>query len=120
MEDIRAVASEWILDERPYMLDATVRAVRDATEDGTTRNAVHRALWIAARKARAGCYPFSRAVAEIEAAATASYSARGMQLDLNDFARSLQHAVSEALEMSRAEVAAWGGWSGQNVAGEPP
>ena len=120
VDDIRAIASEWVFDEHPYMLDATVQAVCDATEDGTTRNAIHRALWIAARKSRAGCYPFSRAVVEIEAAAAASYSARGLQLDLIDFARSLQHAVREALDLSDAEVTAWGAWSGRDSAGELP
>jgi len=120
VDDIRAVASEWIFDEHPYMLAATVQGVRDATEDGTTRNAIHRALWIAARKSRAGCYPLSRAVVEIEAAAAASYSARGLQLDLIDFARSLQHAVNDALDMSDAEVAAWGAWSGRDAVGGSP
>lgn len=117
IEDIEAVASEWVFDQHPYMLDATVLAVRDATEDGTTRNATHRALWIAARKARAGCYPFSRAVAEIEAAAVASYAKRGLELGLVDFARSIKHAVGEALDMSDAEVAAWGAWGGSDAVG---
>jgi hypothetical protein len=110
IEDITAVASEWVFDEHPEMLDATVRTVRGATGEGATRNATHRALWIAARKARAGCYPFSRAVAEIEVAAAAAYAERGMELGLDDFARSIKHAVADALNMSDAEVKAWGEW----------
>lgn len=112
LEDIMTVASEWVFDERPYMLDVTVRDVREATEEGTTRKAMHRALWIAARKARAGCYPFSRAVTQIEAAAVAAYADRGQELDYADFARSITHAVAEAMDMSDAEVAAWGSWVG--------
>lgn len=115
IEDIMTVASEWVFDEHPYMLHATVRTVREATGDGETRNATHRALWIVARNARAGCYPFSRAVAEIEAAAVAAYTDRGRELDFDDFARSIEHAVGEAMDMSDAEVAAWGSWGGIKI-----
>jgi hypothetical protein len=115
IEDIEAVASEWIWDEDPRQLWATVAAVREATGEGQTRLAFHRALWIAARKARAGCYPFSRAVAEIETAAIEAYAARGLGLDLGDFDRSISHAVSEALDMTDAEVSAWGVWNDPEI-----
>jgi hypothetical protein len=120
IEDITAVASEWVFDEQPGALAKTVADVRDATGDGATRNAMHRALWIAARKARAGCYPFSRAVAEIETAAVAAYAERGLGLHLDDFARSIEHAVAEALDMTDAEVAAWGAWGGLDAEGTYP
>jgi hypothetical protein len=120
IEEISAVASEWIFDEHPSALMKTVDDVRTAVAEGQTRPAFHRALWIAARKARAGCYPFSRAVAEIEAAAVAAYAERGLELDLVDFARSIKHAVGQALDMSTAEVNAWGVWGGLAAEGNVP
>ncbi|MCV7332962.1 bifunctional DNA primase/polymerase [Mycobacterium cookii] len=108
VEDITTVASEWTFDEHPGALARTVDDVRNAKYGGQTRPAFHRALWIAAHKARAGCYPFSRAVAEIEAAAAAAYAERGLELDLDDFARSICHAVGEALDMSEDDLLAWG------------
>lgn len=114
-DEIAGIASDWVFDDHPYMLDAIVRSVREATGQGATRNATHRALWIAARQARAGCYPLSRAVGEIESAAVAAYAQRGLGLDLDDFARSVTHGVAGALDMSSAEVAVLGAWRGPDV-----
>lgn len=107
--DIRQAAEEWCFDEYPQALRKTVRDVRHATGDGHTRPAYHRALFIAAHKARAGCYPWTTARDAIEAAAVAAYAERGRGLDVDDFARSIEHAVTQALDMSAAEIAEWGG-----------
>jgi Bifunctional DNA primase/polymerase, N-terminal len=110
-EDIAAFAREYNFNEHPEMLDATVRAVAAATCEGQTRNAIHRALWIAARKARAGCYPWMFAVERIRTAAVAAYAHRGRDLDPFEFARSVDHAITKALDMAPVEVAAWGAQS---------
>ncbi|MFV9634851.1 bifunctional DNA primase/polymerase [Mycobacterium neumannii] len=107
--DLRQAAEEWCFDEYPQALRKTVRDVLKATGEGQTRNAYHRALWIAARKARAGCYPWTTARDAIEAAAIAAYAERGRGLDVEDFNRSTEHAVSVALDMTAAEIAKWGG-----------
>ena len=112
IEDIEAVAQEWVFNDQPYSLVKTVTDVGNATDEGQTRPAYHRALWIAARKARAGCYPLSRAVAEIKDAAVIAYATRGLGLDIDEFERSIQHAVAEALDMTDAELVAWGVWLG--------
>ncbi len=106
--DVAAFAEECRFDDQPRALGKTVQAVREATGDAETRNAVHRALFIAARKARAGCYPWPRAVAEIERAARDVYAERGRQLDEYEFARSLEHAVTEAMDLTADELARWG------------
>lgn len=108
-DELQRVSEEWCFDEYPQALRKTVRDVRAATRDGQTRNAYHRALWIAARKARAGCYPWTTARDAIEAAAIAAYTERGRGLDVEDFNRSTEHAVAEALDMTAAEIAKWGG-----------
>jgi hypothetical protein len=108
-EDVRAFAEEHTYAEYPHLLRKTVRDVRQATGDGQTRNAFHKALWIAARKARAGCYPWRVARDAIEAAAVAAYAERGRGLDADDFNRSVEHAVTDALDMTAAEIAAWSG-----------
>lgn len=107
-DEVAAFAADYTFDQFPHMLAATVLAVREATGDGETRNAYHRALFIAARKARAGCYPWTRAVLEIQVAAEHAYAERGRELDPYDFARSVEHAVTQALDMTPGEIAEWG------------
>jgi len=107
-EEVAAFAQECTFDDCPRQLGKTVQRVRDATGDNETRPAYHRALFIAARKARAGCYPWERAVVEIERAAREVYTLRGRQLDAYDFARSVEHAVTEAMDLPSDEVARWG------------
>ena len=108
-EDVAAFKRDYTFDDDPKSLDKTVLAVRVATGAGETRPAYHRALWIAARKARAGCYPWARAVAEIEHAARQAYSDRGSSFDEYDFARSVEHAITEALDLTDAALKSWGG-----------
>jgi hypothetical protein len=110
-EDLAAFAATYTFDEHPNALTKTVLGVRKAVGEGKTRNAYHRALWIAAHKARAGCYPWVRAVAQIEAAAAAAYAERGTSLDLYEFSRSVEHAVTRALDMPATELPGWGGAS---------
>ena len=119
LEDITAAALEWVFDECPGALAKTLRDVRCANGNGQTRNAFHRALYIAAKKSRAGCYPFSRAVVEIRAAAESAYKARDLTLDLDEFARSISHAVAEAIDLSDDELLSWGGWRNTNAKGTP-
>jgi hypothetical protein len=106
-DDVKEFSETYNFNENPEMLDPTVCTVRYSIELGQTRNAYHRGLWIAARNARCGCYPFGHAVAQIEAAADAAYAHRGGQVDPWDFARSVRHAVTAALDMAPAEVVAW-------------
>jgi hypothetical protein len=107
-EEVTAFAEECRFDDEPKALGRTVQAVRDATGEGETRPAYHRALWIAARKARAGCYPWERARDEIERAARDVYSLRGMAFDEYDFARSVEHAITEALDLTEDALKSWG------------
>jgi len=109
LADILAAAHRWSFDDRPYLLDKRVLSVLETASCGGTRNATHKALWVAARQARAGFYPLSRAITAIESAAIGAYAQRGLGLDADDFARSVQHAIAGALGMSDAEVIAWGG-----------
>ena len=108
-DEIAAFAQEYTFNDDPSALDTTVRAVRDATGEGQTRPAYHRALWIAARKARAGCYPWAAALAEIEAAARASYAERGKPFDEYEFGRSIEHAVTDAVDLTEDALKPWGG-----------
>jgi hypothetical protein len=108
-EEDEDFANTYTFDEHPYMLRKTVADVRQATGDSETRNACLKALGIAARKARAGCYPWQRARDAIEAAAIAAYAERGRELDENDFAAMVNFVVTEALDMTAAEIGAWGG-----------
>ena len=108
-DDVAAFAEEHIFSEHPDQLAKTVSDVRNASAEGATRNPYHRALWIAARKARAGCYPWVWAVEQIEAAAREGYEARGESFDDYEFARSVEHAVAEALDLTPAETVLWGG-----------
>lgn len=107
-EEVTAFAEECRFDDEPKALGRTVQAVRDATGEGETRPAYHRALWIAARKARAGCYPWERARDEIERAARDVYSLRGMAFDEYDFARSVEHAITGALDLTEDALKSWG------------
>lgn len=108
-DDIRQAAEEWCFDEYPRALRKTVRDVRHATGDGQTRNAYLKAHWVAAHKARAGCYPWTTANDAIKAAAIAAYTERGRELDADDYDRSAAGAVAHALDMTAAEIAAWSG-----------
>jgi len=119
--DVAAFADEYTFDEYPHMLPKTVRDVRATGSDGrSTRNAARTALFIAAHKARAGCYPWRRARDEIEAAATAAYADRGRELDPYEFERLVEHAVTEALVKTPREVAEWGGRAAaQALAADP-
>ncbi|WP_370066532.1 bifunctional DNA primase/polymerase [Mycobacterium sp. MAA66] len=122
-DDVMAFAHEYTQNREPESLEPTVRAVRRATGAGQTRPAVHRALWIAARKARAGCYSWADALAAIREAAEVTYAERGGQLDDYDFARSVEHAVAEALDMHDSELRAWSpidlnGWGARLPASE--
>jgi Bifunctional DNA primase/polymerase, N-terminal len=108
LDDIAAATTEWIFDEDPSALYKTVDDVVLAISDGQTRNAAHRGLFIVAKKSRAGCYPLSRAVVQIRAAAESADAARGLGLDLDDFARSISHAVAEAIDLSEDELKRWG------------
>lgn len=108
-QDVVDFAETSTFNEHPIALGKTVADVREATGDGWTRNAYHRALYIAARKARAGCYPWATAVAQIEAAASDAYRQRGRELDLQEFSRSVEHAITQALGMTDSELTDWGG-----------
>lgn len=105
--EIDHFAETYTFDENPDLLAITVEQVRSATGDGWTRNAYHRALFIAARRARVGCYPWATAVEAIYAAAIDAYRARDRTMEVHDFSRSVRHAVGMALDMSVAELAAW-------------
>ena len=107
-DDVAAFARTYTFDECPKRLGRTVAAVRYATGPNETRPATHRALFIAARKARAGCYPWDRARDEIERAAREAYAERGGVLDEYDFARSVEHAVTQAMDLTADELRAWG------------
>lgn len=114
-DEMVAFAEECTFDTHPHMLDKTVSDVIDASAVGATRNPAHQALWIAARKARAGCYPWARALGQIEAAARDGYAARGKPFDEFEFSRSVEHAITEALDMTDAECTRWAG----DYMGEP-
>lgn len=107
--DVRQFADTYTFDEYPYMLAKTVRDVREATGAKGTRPAYHKALWIAARNARAGCYPWLRARDAIEAAAVAAYAERGLELDPFEFGRSIEHAITCVLDMPASTLTDWGG-----------
>lgn len=111
-QDVADFAETYTFSERPNSLAKTVADVREATGEGWTRNAYHRALFVAARKARAGCYPWVTAVAAIEAAAIGAYRQRGTVFDASDFSRSVEHAVRQALAMDESELAVWGSEDG--------
>jgi hypothetical protein len=106
-EDVSAFTQEYSYNDCPGALEPTVRSVREATGEGATYPATHRALWIAARKARAGCYPWSTAVDAIRQAASDAYAERGRVLDEYEFGRSMEHAVAQAMDMMESELTAW-------------
>ncbi|WP_165827892.1 bifunctional DNA primase/polymerase [Mycobacterium colombiense] len=112
--EVCAFADEYTYNEHPSHLTKTVLRVRLATAPGTTYPAYQRALYIAARKARAGCYPWRTARDAIEAAALAAYAERGDYLDSFEFARAAEHAITQALDLTAADVTAWGGWRATN------
>ena len=109
-EDLRAEAALWADDKSPGELTKTVEGVHLAPHvgDRSVRNAAHRALCIAARKARAGCYPWDRALREIEHAAVQAYAwyGNGKGLDFIEFERSVDEAIRCALDTVTIEN--WG------------
>jgi hypothetical protein len=95
-EQVEQFAAEHTRNAQPWHLaESVVPKVRNANGDGT-RNPTRDALCEAARDARVGWCSSATAVAEIEAAARDSYTQRGSTFDVEDFARSVKYAVSEA------------------------
>lgn len=97
--DVAAFAEEFTFNAYPDELAAIVQRVR-ATGDTSisTRNACRDALWIAAHKAAAGCYPWTTAREAIRAAAVAAYAERGREIDAHDFDRLADGAVGQVLD----------------------
>jgi hypothetical protein len=99
---VRAFADKYTRERWPSMLAPIAEEVR--AEPTETRNTARDKLCQAAREARAGCYPFGRAVDEIRQAAEQSYTRRGRTLDETDFARSVAYAVAQAAAEPMAEL----------------
>lgn len=111
---LKAVAEEWVGEAQPGQLKRTVYRVEATGWTGDTRNAVRDALCTAARKARAGVYPWAVAVAAIEAAARDAYQQRGRQFDEGEFARLCNFAIEAALSLSEAELKRYGIYGGDS------
>lgn len=109
-DDLVVLVSEWDHNEYPDALGTLLDYVRRSAAEGKTRNPVRDALWIAAHKARAGCFPYNTAREAIKAAAIVAYADRGRELDVRDFDRMADGAVDAALDMPIAELKeVWGG-----------
>lgn len=114
---LRAAADEWVGEAQPGQLSKTVSRVEATGWTGDTRNTTRDALCTAARKARAGVYPWATAVAAIEQAAREAYAERGMGFDDAEFGRLADFAIEAALAMSEAEIARHGIYDGGELAG---
>jgi hypothetical protein len=87
------------------------------TPKASTRDATRDALCTAARKARAGVYPWATAVAAIEQAARDAYQQRERQFDEAEFERLVDLAIEIALGLSEAELTRFGIYTGDDLAG---
>lgn len=96
--DVAAFADEHTFNEFPGELDRVVGQVLATGRGGNTRNACRDALWIAAHKAAAGCYPWQTASTAIRSAACTAYAERGRELDARDFDRMADGAVAAVLD----------------------
>lgn len=114
---LRAAAAAWVGEAQPGALKRTVWRV---TDQPNTRNGMRNALFIAARKARAGVYSWRRAVAEIEWAGRLAYEQRnepGKEFNEADFVELQRNAITQALLLSDDELAQWGVYNDAELAG---
>lgn len=114
---LKAAAEQWVGEAQPGQLNKTVSRVEATGWTGDTRNATRDALCTAARKARAGAYPWATAVAAIEQAAREAYAERGKPFDGAEFGRLADFAIEAALAMPEAELARYGIYNGDELAG---
>lgn len=113
--ELLMVADTWVGEAQPGQLKRTLWRIQEATIHGTEQqkrkklyNATLTALCTAAKKARAGVYPWQTARAAIKAVAEAERGELGLPFKEADFEHCAVDAVRYALAMTEAEIAGWG------------
>lgn len=116
--ELLMVADTWVGEAQPGQLKRTVWFVEETGITGRdTRNATQRALSVAAKKARAGVYPWRTAKAAIKAAAEETRREIGKSFDEADFEHCAVDAIRYAMALTEAEIAGWGVHNGGELAG---